>query len=100
MEVPAYVQDLQAQIRALQASLASKAKEERTREERAARPVQVEQVEVDADLPKPIQKDSEMIKLHQSHMRDMLKLQYEIERVQREVELEKIKTEISKLRGK
>ena len=100
MEVPAYVQDLQAQIRALQASLASKAKEERTREERAARPVQVEQVEVDADLPKPIQKDSEMIKLHQSHMRDMLKLQYEIERVQREVELGKIKTEISKLRGK
>lgn len=30
----------------------------------------------------------------------MLKLQYEIERVQREVELEKIRSEISKLRGK
>ncbi len=53
----------------------------------------------DPDLPAPIQKDREMINLHHNHMRDMLKLQYEIERVQREVELEKIRSEISKLRG-
>ena len=75
-EIPAYVRNLQAQISALQASLLAKSEQDQLRIQRENKERSMMQAEdvaddsvLDPDLPKSIQKDSEMIRLHQTHQR-------------------------------